>query len=369
MATYEEIRSLAHKEPVIVDLPPVSSVYFTDYEIYSNVQSFEENLFDPDYLFESDVIIDSTERSPKYTNLECDFNPLTSELDSVIDWSSPDDHDQLRDSLQIQSQIKNLVVEKSSAEVVVLLAVDGLSFETIQQVSDYWPLETETLPVFADGATTTSEGFRRLFYGTSIESVHSMMATRKGYLSHQGYLQWSQNESTEPTSAFTSMNERNIVRGESFDTILKEIETEGSVTSKTYIQIVRDGLSRDTYPDVLDRNEAAKELIDDTVRLQKLLETITETAQIFLTAGHGLLWQEHIEDTWRIIDDSETHHPRYIETQHDTEHGLTKRTAQGNTVTGLAKPFLTRPLQDDEVAVSGGFSYHESIIPFVEVSK
>lgn len=364
MATFETISDRAHNTPVISDLPPMASFYLNDFAIYRSLDAFHRQLYDPDYQFEQDVIIDADIRHHDYPRIDCTSDPVTPTLNEVVEWNNPEHHDRLRQDLLKQSNIKDHILETvTSEDLVALVIVDGLSYEAVRS-QDF-----NTRPVVVDGSTTTGPGFRRIIYGGDTLSVYGAL-TNKEFYNVYGFTYWPRGQEDLSTELHSAMGE-DIHRIKDFEDALTKLESDAPFNDKTYVQITRMGFDQECHnrKEEPNRDRIRDELVTD---IQSLAETANEVAnnyQIFVTSDHGILWRDQLPEESSIIYDEWADHARFLNGEHDLPHSLTEQGDKENNTTVFAYPHLTRELKNTEWGVHGGHSYHESIIPLIEISN
>ena len=194
MVYFEEIKERGREHPVIAPLPKLAQFYLEGFSIYPSVNSFHEDLYDPDHLFEHDVIIDADEHHPDFDRLSCEEKTVKPRLNSVVDWAAHSDHKKLKQDLLVQSKIKEHILDAVSGEnLVILIIVDGLSFESIRGT------EMDAKPVFVDGISTTEPGYQRVIYGDSKEqhsptSVYADLLNAKRFYNDLAFTYWERGD-------------------------------------------------------------------------------------------------------------------------------------------------------------------------------
>jgi len=369
MAYFREIQERAHEQPVIVPLPKLAHLYLDEFSIYSSVDKFQEDFYDPDHIFEYDVIIDADEHHPNFDRLSCEEQTVKPQLNSVVNWASHTDHKQLADDLLVQSGLKEYILDSVSAEdLVILIIVDGLSFESVRGT------EMDATPVFVDGISTTELGYRRVIYGDSGKyysptSVYADLLTQKRFYNDLAFTYWERDKNDLSTDLHSSMS--SVTRISSFSEVVNALRSEHPLEEKTYVQITRMGLDQDSHnrKEEPPRSAVVQDIRSDLQELQKAASKLSERFRIFLTADHGILWRDQLPSKLSIVCDEHHPHARFVEGGMTIEEGRTILDADGNKITGLGYPYLTRELKNTEWGVHGGFSYYESIVPLVEVTE
>jgi len=362
MASFETIADRAHDTPVVSTLPPLGDFYLDEFAIYSSVDGFHRDLYDPNHAFDQDVIIDEGTRHSDYPRIDCTADPITPRLNDVVAWEDQFHHDRIQDDLLCQSAIKNHIVESiTGEELVVLVIVDGLSYETVRS------LDGNIRPVVVDGFTTTGPGFRRVIYGGDVASLYAAL-TSKGFYKGYGFTYWERGQEELSTGLHSAID--TVDRIEDFGDALSTLEADQPFSDKTYVQITRMGFDQHCHNRKEEPNWSAirDEILEDIRAVAETAADITDKFRVFVTGDHGVIWQDQLPEDPPIVHDEWADHARFLDGAHDLEKGLTVETEDGDAVTGLAYPCLTRELKNTEWGVHGGFSYNESIVPLIEIT-
>ena len=367
MAYFEEIKERAQQQPVIVPLPNLAQFYLKEFSIYSSVDDFQTDFYDPDHLFENDVIIDADEHHADFDRLSCDEETVKPQLNTVVDWTESADHQELEENLLVQSQTKEHILDAVSTEnLVILIIVDGLSFESVRGTA------VDAKPVFVDGISTTEPGYRRVIYGKgrySPTSVYADLLDTKRFYNDLAFTYWERGDEDLSTDLHSSMS--SVTRISSFSEVVDALRDEHPLEEKTFVQITRMGLDQDSHNRKEEPNKSA--VVQDILRdLGKIFETankLSDRFRIFLTADHGILWRDQLPPEHSIVCEDYHPHARFVEGTMNIKEGRTIFDTDGTKTTGLGYPHLTRKLANTEWGVHGGFSYYESIVPLIEVTE
>lgn len=365
MPTFTEIAEQAQAHPVICPLPKLASFYLDDLAIYPSLDNFHYDLFDPDFRFERDVVISADDHHPDYTRLSCDEEPVTPRLNEVVDWSNREHHYRLRRGLLTQSELKDHILHNVTGEtVVVLLIVDGLSYESIR--TTHLPAQ----PVIVDGITTTEPGFKRIIYGNDNVSLYSELLHEKNFTNKFGFTYWDRGQEELSTDLHASMG-NDIYRIRDFSEAVEQLSDDAPFTSRTYVQITRMGLDQDSHnkKEAPDHDAVVENIIEDIQALESELSKQEESYRIFVTSDHGILWRNQLPDSPDVILDDYKHQPRYVAGREKVPHSMTITNPDGDIVSGLAYPYLAREFKHTEWGVHGGFSYYESVVPLIELGS
>lgn len=366
VASFDKLIDLAHKKPIVADLPMLSEFYLKDINLYRSIDSFHHDLYDPTYQFDTDVIIAGDEPVPGYTFVDCTVDPINPDLNKVVDWTSPEDHSNLSRQILSQSDIQDYILDAVSTEnLVILIIVDGLSYATFSN-TDY-----QVQPVYVDGISTTKPGFRRVILGGKNRPTCSALMMEHDFYSARGFTYWKKGQEELSTQLHNGIPSHNVNRIRDFNEAISNIGSELPPDEKLYIQITRMGFDQEAHQKKEEPNlEAVKhELLSDLHKITNLAARLTDDFRIFLTADHGILWREDLPEEPSVVFNQYHHHARYVEDNVQTKHGINQKSPDGSTATGLGYPYVTRDLEHTEWGVHGGFSYHESLVPLIEVSR
>jgi hypothetical protein len=252
-------------------------------------------------------------------------------------------------------------------QLVVLLLVDGLSYENVRN----W--NTNTIPCFVDGPSVTyrfhngakDELVRQVGFVsiTNYPSIYQRLY-RFGYHHARGYTYWEPKDNIIADYMFTGVPFQRVAN---FEAIVQQIQRE-VFPPYTYLQIVREGLDglahgkRELHRSEIDG--AIQAIADDIEQLLNSLKRTGFSTCVYVTADHGVLWKnEHPWQHLRLPDSK----PRYI--THHTELGKnhTVRFENGGVPYYLlCYPYLGSPIRASDSGVHGGLSYQESIVPFMK---
>lgn len=363
--SFEELASLARREPVVADIPQFSDFYLDDINIYHSIESFHQNLYDPTYQFDKDVVVAESDPVPGYSFVECTADPITPDLNTVVDWTSPEHYDRFSRQLLSQSDIQDYILETVSTEdLVILVIVDGLSYNTLTD-TDY-----QMQPVYVDGISTTGPGFKRVVFGGKTRSVCSALMMEHDFYSARGFTYWEKGQEELSTQLHDGIPNKYVERIRDFDKAVSGMKRESPLNENLYVQITRMGFDQEAHQRKEEPNWKAikEELLSDIQKLTDQAARLTDNFRIFVTADHGVLWREDLPDDPPVVFEDYYHHARYVDDGVQTEYGISRSDPDGNMATGLGYPYVTRDLDHTEWGVHGGFSYYESLIPLIEVS-
>jgi len=363
MASFEDVADRTRTAPVLTDLPALGQFYLDDVTVYASIKGFEQDLYDPDHRFQNDVVIDTETRHPEYEWVNCSDTPLRAALNNVIDWTDPEHRSAIQEELLAQSGIQDYLLNAvSTADLVVLVIVDGLSYDDVQQ------LDVPMQPVFVDGLTTTEPGFRRVIYGDAGVSMYARLLKEKQFYDAFGFTYWERGQEGLSTDLHSSMGD-DIHQIRDFSEAVSILQDGAPLGEKTYVQITRMGFDQDSHNR---KEEPAHDAIrgsfvDDLRSLCRVASELTDNYQVFVTSDHGILWRDDLPDDPPVVSEDWQDHARFVEGDHDFEYGITID-VDDEPVTALGYPGLTRDLKNTEWGVHGGFSYQESLVPLIELT-
>jgi hypothetical protein len=361
--SFEDLTERSRTSPFLTNLPPLSQFYLDDVAIYDSIENFEQDLYDPDHRFQNDVVIDTETRHPDYDWIHCSDTPFRPALNNVIKWTNNKSHTAIQQELLSQSEIQDYLLNTvGTAELVVLVIVDGLSYNDVKQ------LDVPIQPVFVDGFTTTQPGYRRVIYGDGGVSMYAHLLKEKQFYDAYGFTYWERGQEDLSTDLHASMGD-DIHQIRDFSEAVSILQHGAPLDEKTYVQITRMGFDQDSH----NRKEKPAHdairgsLVDDLRSLCRVASELTDNYQVFVTSDHGIIWRDDLPDDPPIVSEDWQNHARFVQGDHDLEYGFTID-VDGEPVTALGYPGLTRDLKNTEWGVHGGFSYQESLVPLIELT-
>lgn len=267
--------------------------------------------------------------------------------------------DTIRDLLPTQREIGRILYEKAAKfqpDIVALMIVDGLSYYDL-------PDEGEVQPCFVNGVSITDFGYRETVGKPTVsERLFSL-----GYSHQMGFTYFDVETNPLASELYGVFGSSQVKRVVTFKECLEHIGAEG--ISRGFVQITAAGLDglchhhRDEPPvkyyigEILNRFDA---LVD---RLHEGNRRVLAC----LTADHGILWRQHLEERQCVVsylESHDTHFPRHIGGSRMRSHFLV-RNCHGTTYSMLRVPYVTRRLRNNEWGVHGGISAWESVVPLI----
>jgi hypothetical protein len=258
-----------------------------------------------------------------------------------------------------------VLAESTGFDVVVLVLIDGLGFDSVRCSLEAHPVRDVRLePCLVDGPTVTAVAFPRVIG----EPPLALRLFDEGFERRQGFTYWTRQENALTDLLFRTVPD--VGKQGDFQTILCRTRAflSGSSGSKAYIQILRAGL--DGFSHHSKRKPPAAtitaEIIKEMIALASLLDELGCSACVFLTSDHGILWRDEID--FQVVG----HAPAGSSPRCCTWQELYSQSEPGRRfVVGkqeffcLGVPLLRRPLRIDEQGVHGGISFQESVVPFL----
>jgi hypothetical protein len=192
----------------------------------------------------------------------------------------------------------------------------------------------------------------------------------KRFYSVYGFTYWPRGEEELSTELHSAMG-KNIYRINDFDDTISQLEADAPFSEKTYVQITRMGFDQECHnrKERPSRDSVRRELATDLRSLIDFANQVSDNSRIFVTGDHGILWRDQLPDSPQVVHDEWTNHARFIDGVQQLPHSLTEHDETEGGATCLAYPYLTRELKNTEWGVHGGFSYHESIVPLLEITE
>jgi hypothetical protein len=247
-------------------------------------------------------------------------------------------------------------VRQCRPDIVVVIIVDGLSYYDL-------PGDTDAEPCLVDGVSITEFGYRQVVGSPEI----SRRLFAMDYKRQIGYTYFSPDPETLASDILSQFSSSQIVKVRAFDEILEHLGEEH--LGKGYVQISMPGLDQLCHAH-RDRPPREHYLRETMRRFERLVDCLAKQKRRLLaimTADHGILWREAIEDKVEIVGDilpEDSRHPRYLEGHFLRDYGRC-RTGFGKNYTLLRAPCLTRNLRGNEWGVHGGISAWESVVPLM----
>jgi len=267
--------------------------------------------------------------------------------------------DDARRLLPTQQDIGRILedrVSRSNPAIVALVIVDGLSYYDL-------PACRKVDPCLVTGVTTTEFGYRAVVGHPSVS--RRMFAL--GYANQASYSYYPPEHSELSADIHDTMSGSQFTRVRAFDEILTDLRRRDF--PRGYVQIVLSGLDHLCHAHH-DRPPVDHYLEGILSRLDALIDCLGAGGRRVLgclTADHGILWRDIIEDEVQIADDifqEDIRSPRYIKGAILRPYGRCCRSLDRN-FTLLKAPWMTRRFRANEWGVHGGISAWESLVPLI----
>ncbi len=299
------------------------------------------------------------ELESRFLAVKVNHNPLTPELNNVLS----EQWDWICSVLVKQSNISDYIFENFIGfDCCILVLVDGLSWHDFigNWKSD---IVNQAQPIIVDGISKTDLGMTRIL-------GNPPLVERLPIDNAYGFSYWDR---TNPLTdiLFSGFGSR-VEKIKSFDNVLGQIQNLN--LEKTYIQIVRQGLDEicHRHRDRPSPENYVHELRKDFENLINLVIEKKQSAQIFLTSDHGILWQNNTDFEYINIG-NKNYHPRYInfhraspKVQMFSEISFASEPLSHVLMGALKYPYIVRNLKSNEWGVHGGISFEESIVPLLK---
>ena len=270
-----------------------------------------------------------------------------------------DDFERAEDLLLTQQAIGRVLearARQTEASIVALVIVDGLSYYDL-------PDDTEALPCLVKGISNTQYGYRAVVGKPSI----SRRLFSLGYVDQAAFTYYPPERGGVAADIHDTLSKSQVVRVKAFDEVLEQLDR--IELSRGYIQITLAGLDQicHAHHDRPPREHYLTEILDRLDALMQCLRKKTGRVLACLTADHGILWRDDIEDRVRIAGDlfrEDIRSPRYIKGSIPRVYGRRCRSL-GQNFTLLKAPWMTRGFRSNEWGVHGGISAWESLVPLI----
>jgi hypothetical protein len=283
------------------------------------------------------------------------FNPMMPILNDILF----DKINSLPSGIRTQNHIGDFISRRARAmhpDVVVLLVVDGLSYEEAGVFSS-----DRVLPIIVRGPSTTSYGMRST---VGDPPVVELLAAA-GYFRRRGYTYWERKNNWLTDELFTGFG-LEVRKCESFSDIIDDLLR--SLCVHTFVQIISSGLDQFAH---FWRDEPLLQASLQRIRerFDQLSEAIHRRGlrgHLYLTSDHGILWkhQDHLRIVSLPHQEDVKVHARYVEGFTST--AAYKQVQINDGYYGLLRyPYISRKLSSVEWGVHGGVSVSESIVPLV----
>jgi hypothetical protein len=364
---FERLAELATQTPVVASMDPLAALGLpANTRLFSDETSVLAALDDPEFDAPAPMVIlsqrkDLQTRFPAYQIVG---RPSVQTLNQAL----PSRLAMVRSLLLSNYQVARYIAEDVSKQrppAVVLLLIDGLSYEDVCQWG--WSVQ----PCLVDGPSVTFRfdklnpekvnrdiGFAALVGNPSV----AVQLRSQGFKDFRGFSYWQRGQNTVSDSLFQHVP---LNRVQGFSTVLEALRTD-DIKPGTYIQIVREGLDGLAHGKrELSRWElegALQAIHNDISTLLVIVKQKLPGALVYITADHGILWKHEHTFERLPLDNSR---PRYTESAvpNHLQAYITELQGYG----ALHYPYLGASINANDAGVHGGLSYQESIVPFIRI--
>ena len=254
------------------------------------------------------------------------------------------------------AQVLEHRTRQSNPAIVALVIVDGLSYYDL-------PSSVEAEPCLVSGISITEHGYRAVVGHPSVS--RRMFAL--GYAEQMGFTYYPTDRPGLSADLHDTFSDSQLTRVKAFDEVLEQITRKRM--ARGYVQITLSGLDQicHSHRDRPPREHYLEEILARFEALVDCLKAKSSRILACLTADHGILWRDVVEDNLEIADDlfrEDIRSPRYIKGSILRPYGKPCRSL-GQNFTLLKVPWMTRRFRSNEWGVHGGISAWESIVPLI----
>ena len=247
-------------------------------------------------------------------------------------------------------------VRRSNPAIVALVIVDGLSYYDL-------PACRRVDPCFVTGLTTTEFGYRAVVGNPSV----SRRLFALGYTSQASFSYYAPEAGDLSADIHDTISGSQFTRVRAFDEVLTQLTSRDF--SRGYVQVVLSGLDHLCHAH-RDRPPVDHYLEEILSRFDALMECLSADGRSVLgclTADHGILWRDEVEERLQITDDllqEDIRSPRYLKGRILRPYASCCRSLDQN-FSLLKIPWMTRRFRSNEWGVHGGISAWESLVPLI----
>ena len=378
----EEIHSLAEKSPLILDIDPLSILYLpSDIIVLEDEEKLLKMVDSPEITLPSKIIIRDV-KIQKYPKLRYRLpyfkvihDPLGPDLNKIIIKKFTE----LKRLLKLQSNVKDNITKEvrvTNPQIVILYIVDGLSyhdFKTYGNINFLKKWKYTVDPLLVDCPTLTQWGMKNII-GIGARAL-PILLHELGYKTKIGFTYWEKEKNQLTKDLFIGFNSENIYTFVQFSelekTLTEIIKNTSNTRRRVYIQIIRSGFDELAHHVKIniERDKIMEVILKEFAEIIKLIENFELSANIYLTADHGILWKENLKDAIVLNIGSGNENPRYLRSYPIVLENCEYVSffMENGEIFCLGYPYLKRPLKPLENGTHGGISYQESIVPFISV--
>jgi len=352
-----ELDNLLNRTPVIVDIHPLSLLWFilpTNYVNDGN--DFQKMLDDPRSRIEGRYVIAEQKAGDlkyRFPCIDCNHDPFVPELNKSL----YKNFDYAKQNMTTISELTQRIIDSTlEFDVVCLVLIDGLSYAQVKKRVDI-----NTKPCLVDVPTLTEYAFPAIVRNGAIP--RSLVP--KGFDLH-GYNYWNFERDDLCAKIFAGFSAGQVQQVASFREIIKACV--GLPLGKHYIQIIRMGLDQYSH-DHFDKPNIemiVNDIISDLLSLKDTLKFQGHRAAVFAIADHGIIWR--IDPAFEVLNGVIPRgkvHMRYFE--HNEIGKMGKPWGENGQIWQLDYPYLRRRFYINEWGCHGGISFEECVVPWIEV--
>ncbi len=352
-----ELQELLREMPLMVEIHPLSLAFLPeDVQVFQDAWQMIAELDTPSIHPTRPMLTVQVEPAffHRLPAVQCKHNPLSTELNRVL----LKRYDLVKQTLLCQSKIADHIVQGATADAIVVVLIDGLSYADLMKYAPRWA--NKARPVLVDGVSVTEQGMMRIV-GTP-PLVNRLFDI--GYRIALGFTYWERTEEPLTNRLFTGFGDR-VRKVRTFDEVTAELES--NEVKGSYVQIVRDGLDSIAHRqrEKPNREAIVKDILRDYERLTHLFNEKGVSASVHLISDHGILWAD--EHEVRVYEYGGADHPRHYEHVKRSENVLNVE-FEGKEYAMLNYPYIRRELRANEWGVHGGLSFEESVAVWVSCS-
>lgn len=312
------------------------------------------------------LIKPSTGHAPdRFPSLHCTHDPFTDALNSILFHR----FDAVASSMLCQSAVAQAIINEARfRDVAVFFIVDGLSYHDLREREDILGRPFDRQACLVDVPSVTRVAFPNIVGNPNVAA----RLFDAGYHRRLGVSYWTREDNRLTDQLFHSIPQ--VVKAGAFGEVLTVLRAHlaNAHGGKSYVQIIRTGL--DGYAHSQKRrvpvSAVVEEIWQEFEQLANLLLELCEKGGVrsvlFLTADHGILWNDEFDP--KIVGDapgkSSARWCGWKDLYYQREQG--RRFLIGSEeFFCLGYPYVRRPLRIDEQGVHGGISFQESVVPFI----
>ncbi|MCZ7667409.1 MAG: PglZ domain-containing protein [Chloroflexi bacterium] len=254
---------------------------------------------------------------------------------------------------------------KQSYETVILMLVDGLSYEDVQ----HWPYHPT--PCLIDGPSIT---FSRTGGGAIMPDIGfpaiigefsvARRLAQVGIPHSRGYSYWEREQNDVSAFLFSGMPLMRVRSISQAIDLLQEIDLQGM-----YVQVVREGTDGMAHSrrevTTLEVQATVQAILDDFRHLINMVTESDRKGAVYLVSDHGILWKH--QHLFEKLAEENSAHVRYTwERPFNLTYTSRFQTSNGPCYL-YHYPYNGRQLRANDSGTHGGLSYWESIVPFIHV--